>query len=62
MTTNDFDRLLEDACRRARGHLDSARHRPPRSQASAAALRAAFKVLLAENGEVSSASSSPPIT
>jgi glutamate/tyrosine decarboxylase-like PLP-dependent enzyme len=50
MTTDDFDRLLEHACRRARAHLDSARHRPPRSQASAAALRAAFKVPLAENG------------
>ena len=45
MPTDDFDRLLEHACRRARAHLDSAGHRPPRSQASAAALRASTESL-----------------
>jgi glutamate/tyrosine decarboxylase-like PLP-dependent enzyme len=46
----DPDALLSQACRRARAHVAGALPRGPRPQASAAALRAAFKVPLAEAG------------
>ncbi len=48
MTTAEFDRLLAHACRRARARLQPGTALPPRALASAAALRAAFKVPLAE--------------
>jgi glutamate/tyrosine decarboxylase-like PLP-dependent enzyme len=50
MHAEALERLLAHAGRRACADADPARQRAPRSSASAAALRAAFKVPLAEDG------------
>ncbi len=50
MTHDAFDRLLAHASRRARSHIAGAGQRPPRPLTSAAALRTAFYVPLAEDG------------